>query len=285
MERTVRFRWLGVAGIELVAAGETLLIDPFVSRQPLWRLLFGRAEPDAALVARHIRRAEAVLVTHAHWDHVLDVPEVARRTGAVVYGSRNTSALLRALGVPAGQTRTLTAGERLALGAFEVDVLPAEHPRILGRPVLVGAIAGSGRRPTRLRDYRMDSDFSFLVKAASWRLLVWSSETPEGAPPADVLFVKPFASQKPVYAELLRAVRPRVVVPIHWDDFFRPLSRPLRTSYGPPTWSWPPARRVDLSAFGAATARAAPGTRVFVPKIFSTYEIRARFARDSSDER
>ena len=32
MEPTVRFRWLGVAGIELKANEQILVIDPFVTR-------------------------------------------------------------------------------------------------------------------------------------------------------------------------------------------------------------------------------------------------------------
>lgn len=274
MERRVRFRWLGVAGLEFVADGATLLIDPFVTRPPLRRVLFGQAEPDAALVARHMPRADAVLVTHPHWDHLMDVPEVVRRTGAAAYGSPNTCKLLRALGIAHERVRQIGAGDRLALGTFTVEVLPAEHLRILGRPVLAAAVPETVQAPLRLRDYRMDSDFSFLIEADGLRLLDWSSATAEKAPRADVLFVKPFGAERVSYVELLRAVRPRVVVPIHWDDFFRPLFRPLRPSFAPPVWRWPPLRRVDLAAFRKATEWAAPGVRVFVPEIFRTYELR-----------
>lgn len=274
MERRVKFRWLGVAGLEFEADGQALLIDPFVSRPPLMRVLFGRADPDAALVARHLPRADSVLVTHPHWDHLMDVPAVVRQTRAVAYGSPDTCKLLRALGVPEQRIRPLRARDRQQLGAFTVDIYPAEHLRILGRPVLVGPVSDTPRLPLRLRDYRMDADFSFLIEASELRLLDWSSETAEGAPQADILFVKPFAGERPPYAELLQAVRPRLVVPIHWDDFFQPLSRPLRASFGPPVWAWPPLRRVDLTAFRRATERIAPGIRVFVPEIFHRYELR-----------
>src|SRR5258707_12404259 len=89
MDTTVGMRWLGVAGIELSVDGRTLLIDPFVSRPPARRLWAGRVASDGALVAEKVPRGAVVLVTHAHWDHIMDVPEVARRTGAPVYGSPN----------------------------------------------------------------------------------------------------------------------------------------------------------------------------------------------------
>src|SRR5258706_2102773 len=113
MDTTVGMRWLGVAGIELSVDGRTLLIDPFVSRPPARRLWAGRVAPDGALVAEKVPQGDVVLVTHAHWDHIMDVPEVARRTGAAVYGSPNARALLQALPGPPAQVHPPPAGEAL----------------------------------------------------------------------------------------------------------------------------------------------------------------------------
>src|SRR5260370_40827586 len=95
----------------------------------------------------------------------------------------------------------------------------------------------------------MDLDFSFAVGAAGYRLLAWSSEHAAPAVAADILWVKPFATRPAFYAELLRAVRPRLVIPIHWDGFLRPLSKPLRPMLRPPGASMRPLPRVDLTEF------------------------------------
>ena len=55
MEASVWFRWLGVAGIELKVNGEILLIDPFFTRPPAWRMWFGRVSANHKLVAEHIK--------------------------------------------------------------------------------------------------------------------------------------------------------------------------------------------------------------------------------------
>jgi L-ascorbate metabolism protein UlaG (beta-lactamase superfamily) len=274
MDEPITLRWLGVAGIELCVHGQVVLIDPFVSRPPLRRMWLGRVTPDRALIAATIPRCDTLLVTHAHWDHIMDVPDVAARTGAAVYGSPNTCRLLSILGVPEERLHVLAGDDRLSPDGVdvEVDVLPADHGRILGRPIFMGAVRDNIRAPLRLRDYRMDVDFSFLLRTAGYRLLDWSSEGVEGAVAANVLFVKPFGSRS-YYDALLSTVRPRLIMPIHWDDFFRPISQPVRPMFGPPSWSIPPLRRVDLAAFRRLILQVASQARVFVPDMFRSYDL------------
>ncbi len=74
------------------------------------------------------------------------------------------------------------------------------------------------------------------------------------------------------YEALLHAVRPRLVIPIHWDDLFRPLDRPLRPALSPPTWR-APLRRMNPGAFARLVAALSPTTRVLVPELFHGYEL------------
>jgi L-ascorbate metabolism protein UlaG (beta-lactamase superfamily) len=269
-------RWLGVAGVELSAGGQTLVIDPFFTRFPFWRMWPGRVRPDRDLIAATLRRCDHVLVTHAHWDHLMDVPHVALNTGAAVAGSRNTCQLLEVLGVPPGQIRQISAGERLSLGEFQVEVLPAQHGRTPIDRTINGPLRPGLKPPLRAFDYRMDACFSFLVRVGGYRLLIGPGENPVESRPADVLFVgviKTVPDPPAYYAALLRRVRPAVVIPYHWDDLFSPLSRPLRPTFQLPEWAFPPLRRVDLAAFSRMITHTAPGTRVLVPEIFRVYEV------------
>ncbi|MHB0870884.1 MAG: MBL fold metallo-hydrolase, partial [Chloroflexota bacterium] len=100
MEGSIRLRWLGTAGIELSTDQEVLAVDPFFTRPPFRRIWFGRVFPDRRLVAAKLPRCNYVLVTHSHWDHLMDVPEVVLNTGATALGSPNSCRLLTLLGVP-----------------------------------------------------------------------------------------------------------------------------------------------------------------------------------------
>ena len=268
----IGFRWLGVAGIELSTDEMVLAIDPFFSRPPFRRMCFGRVVPDRSLVAAKLPRCDFILITHAHWDHLMDVPEVVRNTGAVALGSPNSCRLLSILGVPEDQFHPIQAGEEFRLGEFLIRVLPAHHGTGSQTPTFPGLLPRDLPWPLQPRDYRQDVNFSFLIEAGSHRLLDWNSEDPEPAVPADLLFVGPQKNPR-YYDALLRRVRPKVVVPIHWDDFLRPLSRPLRPLFAPPGWTLPPLHYMKLSDFKHTLRRVAPTTRIFFPELFQSYKL------------
>lgn len=273
-QRSPEMRWLGVAGIELRANEQILVIDPFVTRPPLRRMWWGRVRSDTSLTAATVPHGDFVLVTHAHWDHVMDVPAVIDQTRAAAFGSSNACQLLAILGVPEERLHEIKAGDQLTLGTFQVEIFPAEHGLVLGRPFASGSLAPHLRPPLRMRDYRMDACFSFLIEVGGLRFLDWSSERVQSALPADVLFVKP-QQERTYYEVLLGMVQPRVVIPIHWDDLRRPLSQPLRPMLKPPRLAFPPLAHVDLTAFRQLIKRIAPQTQVFLPEIFHLYELSA----------
>jgi L-ascorbate metabolism protein UlaG (beta-lactamase superfamily) len=266
----IAFRWLGVAGIELRAGGQVLIVDPYLTRLPFWRMWFGRAVPDRALIARTIPHCDWILVTHAHWDHLMDVPDLAQNSRASVAGSPNTCRLLAICGVPEGQIREVEAGGRLMLGAYTVEVLPAEHMPMPGFGP--GRLRRHLRPPLRPLDYRMDVALSFRVSVDGLRLLTDPGQDPQAGLPAEVLFVAP-GKATGHYAALLSQVRPKVVVPTHWDDPFRPLSQPLQPYWTPPRWAIPPLRRVDLASFRRMIEGLGGGTVVLLPEALHTYSL------------
>jgi L-ascorbate metabolism protein UlaG (beta-lactamase superfamily) len=204
----------------------------------------------------------------------MDVPEVARSTDAEVWGSANTCGLLVACGVPAHRIHEIEAGDKIALGSFHVEVLPARHQPVPG--FSQGMLAPNLRPPLCLRDYRMDVCFSFAIQVSGLRLLNWQDISPQGAHPAEVLFVSPMEPEA-YYWELLAAVQPRLVVPLHWDDLFRPLHKPLRSFYRQPRLALPPLQRIDLNQFGRVVARSYPPARVLVPELLESYNLREVF--------
>jgi len=270
MRDPIWFRWLGVAGIELQVRDEILIIDPCLTRPAMQQAWFGRVHPDRELIAQKIQRCDYVLVTHAHYDHVMDVPDVVRNTGAVALGSPNTCRLLTACGVPKDQMREIGSRDKVRLGSFCVETLSAEHMKIPGFGP--GPLPDKLQPPLRLRDYRMDTCLSFLIQVDDLRLLDWSSIGPEPAPAADVLFVRLYEKQA-TYQALLEDTQPRLVIPVHWDDLFRPASKPTRPWLKPPSCTFPPLQRMDPARFKGIIEGMKPGVDVLIPEIFRVYRI------------
>lgn len=266
----ITLRWLGVAGIEICYGDEILLVDPFLTRPPFWRLFAGRVQPNRALIATTLPQADLILVSHAHYDHLMDVPQVARQSGALVHGSANTCALLQVCGVPNEQIRQVHSGERIMVGSFKVEFIPAQHIRIPGYSD--GKLRPGLRPPLRLRDYVMDESFSFLIQLPRLRLLCWNHAYQENAPQADVLFAMP--SSDPARCEaLLRSTQAQLVVPVHWDNFFRPLGPHLKPFFEPPGYARSRIRRVNLQRFKQLILQAAPQTQVLLPEPLIRYPL------------
>ena len=257
MKPNLSFRWLGVQGVELRCKEQTLVIDPFFTRPPLGSMLLLRpVQPDRELILRMVPACSYILVTHSHYDHLMDVPDLARHTGVTVFGSANTGQILDLSGVPGSQFQQVQPGERLSLGPFEVEVFANRHVSLLAAEAIFNGPIRSGLHPPlRQVDYRMDRPFGFFIQAQGVRILV----CPGPARPADILLAG-MGWKEGYYRNQLAAAQPRLFVPLHWDNFFRSLEQPLRELVRP--------TGLSLKRLAGLTAEAAPATKFLVPAIF-----------------
>ena len=156
--------------------------------------------------------------------------------------------------------------------------LPGEHTPTPLDGFLNGPLPERLEPPLRIRDYRMADRADQLcywigVGGTSWQLS--RQRALPGAPlgePADVLVVMPFETPDRL-RRLLAEVQPRLVIPYHWDDLFRPLSRPLKPFWMPPRAAFPPLSRVDLDRFAQRVQEIDPGVKVFVPQVLREYDL------------
>jgi L-ascorbate metabolism protein UlaG (beta-lactamase superfamily) len=140
-EGDVRLSYLGTAGWEITDGKTVILVDPYLSRLKKLtpndavlsddpRPLFGSESigvSDEAVIDAHVKKADFILITHTHSDHVLDLPYIARKTGAMVIGTESTINFARASGVPSNQLLGVKGGADLEFGVFSVRVIPSLH--------------------------------------------------------------------------------------------------------------------------------------------------------------
>ncbi len=232
--------FLGVSTLLVRDATAAVLIDGFFSRPGLLAMAVGRIAPDdaridAALSRAGIDRLDAVVTVHSHYDHAMDTPAVARKTGAIVVGSESTANIARGYGLAEDRIRVVRGGEEMRFGDLTVTLVPSRH---FPHGQAMGGIREPLVPPARATDYLEGGSFSVLVERGDGALLVQGSAGfEEGAlagRKADVVYLgvgllgsKDEAYRDAYWRETVTAVGARRVIPIHWDDFLRGLDEPL----------------------------------------------------------
>jgi L-ascorbate metabolism protein UlaG (beta-lactamase superfamily) len=199
------------------------------------------------------------------------VPFIAASTGARVVGTETTYHLLVALGVDAARISVVKGGEVLDFGGIVVEVVASLHSRNKQHSYFApGTLhAPPAARPETVADLPEGDTLAFQVTAGSGgpsAFLMGASDFSEHAadglrPDLAMIAVPTSASTYRYTPRLLRALgAPGVVVPVHWDNFERPLSEPPRRD--------PSA---DLDGFVAQVRRESPAARVVVPDYRTAY--------------
>jgi L-ascorbate metabolism protein UlaG (beta-lactamase superfamily) len=237
--------FLGVATV-LLDDGETaLLTDGFFSRPDRLTTFMGKVEPVMADIDAGIARSgigkttgklAAVIPLHSHYDHAMDAPEVAKRTGALLLGSSSTAMVGRGWGLPESQIQTAELRKPYRFGRFTITLYPALHTPT---GFTGGEISQPLRPPVRAAAYKEGQSYAALVEHDGKRILITGTA---GFVPgalkgvqADVVLLgigamgpRSLAHKQAYWDEVVRTVRARRVIPIHWDDFWIPSSGPMQ---------------------------------------------------------
>ena len=231
-------RWIGHSTVLVSLDGVRLLTDP------LLRGLVAHLRRRVPVHHDALRGLDAVLVSHAHHDH-LDIgslQRVGRTTPLVV--PRGLGALMRRQGFR--NVHELAVGDSIEIGRMRVEATYAAHdgarpPYPARAPAIGYAILGS-RRVYFAGDTDLFPEMDGLVPDLDLALVpIWGWGPKLG----------PGHMDPEQAARAVALLDPRVAVPIHWGTYLPatyPGGHPLLHAPG--------------SQFAAAAARLAPGVTV-----------------------
>jgi len=235
--------FLGAASLLFTDGANAILTDPFVTR-PREELL-GSIGPDEGLIKQTIAHLgvstiDAVATGHSHYDHAMDAAVFAQLTKAVLLGSDSTMKI--GLGAdPPPKMDEVSDGASRDYGKFRISFIESKHSDPVRFP---GDIVKVLRPPQRVGEWKVGKVWSIHIQHESGSLLVHGgAHFVPGALAkirADVVYLGIGALGKQSEAfveeywnEVVRATHARRVILIHWDDFFRPLGKPLRPMVSP----------------------------------------------------
>lgn len=233
--------YFGTSSLYVTDGTVGIFIDAFLSRPPLLQVQFGRIRPNPARIDRalddgNVGPVDAVFTAHSHFDHALDCVEVVTRKGGDLYGSPSTLNIGRGADLGEERMHLIQDGDEIAVGAFTVRVFEGMHspgdryPGVIDQPL---------RPPARARSYKTGDTFSFLLTHPTGAALVHPSANVvpgqfDGVR-ADVVYLgigmlgaQDRTFQDDYWRHTVQTVQPKRVIPVHWDNFGRALTKKLR---------------------------------------------------------
>jgi L-ascorbate metabolism protein UlaG (beta-lactamase superfamily) len=125
----MKFTYYGHSCFGLEVAGRSLLFDPFIT-----------PNPQAAGMDVNALRADYILVSHGHEDHLADAVGVAKRTGATVIANYEVATWLGKKGAP--KVHPLNHGGACPLEFGRVKLVNAIHSSTLPDGACGGTAGG-----------------------------------------------------------------------------------------------------------------------------------------------
>ncbi|MEM4576024.1 MAG: metal-dependent hydrolase [Candidatus Nezhaarchaeales archaeon] len=118
----VKIKWLGHATFMLAFKGKRLLIDPWISGNPV-----------SPIRIEDLESVDFIVVTHDHYDHMGDAEHIAKNFNSIVIGIPELVLTMEGKGL---RVFALNMGSFVDVnGLFKVAFVPATHTCGIGEPV------------------------------------------------------------------------------------------------------------------------------------------------------
>ena len=260
LENHLRIKYYSVGCFLVTYKGLSFLSDPFWSHPSFWTVTFGKTVPNPKMVQPYLSElssVRAVLVSHTHYDHVLDLPllnsylaEDAQIIGSntLIHTFATTSIDYPFVSVNDTQSTATEKGYFIYLAQKRIRILPikSSHPPHVGKIHLYNKKLDEDRKkpPYRSWDYQEGITLAFLIdfmdEHHNIKKRVYLQTSTQGYPSGT--FPSSIRAEHPIDVALLGIdcatikyenkpsiidfLRPKNVIFCHWEDFFRRKDQP-----------------------------------------------------------
>jgi L-ascorbate metabolism protein UlaG (beta-lactamase superfamily) len=254
----LQLTWLGAAGFKVdTSEGATLLIDPYLSRP-------AQAQPVLPVTLADLTPVDEIFLTDGRFDHVLDTPALARQTGAIVHAGESVCQRLLSQGVSAHNLEYVIPKTPKRIGSLSWHAV-ASHRNGADTLPAVRRLIHNLQIPAHLDDlvrtWPPGQEVAYFFRIDGLSMVHFSSthwtdaEVGDLQPDVVLLPVESNPDTGAAAARLAALLKPKLVVPHHWDNYFPPLSR-----------------LGDLTRFKTALQALAPQIHIYQPVIGQSFD-------------
>lgn len=259
---SVTLHYFNAGGFYIEYANEAILIDPFASNPSAT----GRIKRNPAAVDSLMQHAtglskgrntkvKAILATHAHYDHLMDVPYILDNwadSSTWFAGNNSATKMVQLLTTQSiGPLVNLDAGNGslLAGNRFRVTPILLSHPPHIGNHKLYGGEFSSKAKPWNKNFWQCGQTYGFIIDAVDtqgfikFRIYMQSSAGLLGLDnvPAGILHQRAvdlmilpaalYSKVKGYPQKLVSYYHPKHIVVCHWENFFKPIAKISQKPY------------------------------------------------------
>ncbi len=228
----MKITWYGTASISIHNENDALLFDPFI--------MLNKNLPTPTI--EQFALFDNIFITHSHFDHIIDVPDILGSGNAMVYCSRDAANILLRDGVDQRRIALTAPGSVIKKGSIEISVLRGRHIRFDLKNILKTLL--SRRALANLQDVKKISRlaklypegevFIYKISAGGKTVLHLGSlnlDPDETYPKKCDLLTIPYQGRSDLdcYSlQFIEKLAPKAVYLHHYDDSFPPVSSPAK---------------------------------------------------------
>jgi len=229
----MQITWYGTASLIIQDGDNKILFDPFFTITDEREYYRKRYKPL-------FQKCNAIVITHGHFDHIRDVPEIVSGIEIPIYCTKTPLKVLTKKGVPKERITCIAPGDTFSIGDIEITAFKGSHAAF-GLPLILSTI-------TKKRFWKMlplaaqIGASSIMVEREAKEILVFQVSCkgktililgslgiyPNEKYPQNIdMLVLPYQGRSDLLdysIKLIDMIKPRIILLDHFNDYCPPIS-------------------------------------------------------------